>query len=66
MAAKDALNDQCRLISQAGWANFHEVKFIINTVSAAGNDWFVLDIRGDHYRVVAMIFFDIRTFIYGF
>ncbi|WP_262909385.1 type II toxin-antitoxin system HigB family toxin [Mucilaginibacter daejeonensis] len=48
-------------MSQADWANFHEVRSMFNTVDAVGNDRFVFDIRGNHYRIVAMIFFDIRT-----
>ncbi|GAA4920076.1 type II toxin-antitoxin system HigB family toxin [Mucilaginibacter defluvii] len=59
--AKDALNNWYRLVSQADWANFHEVKSMFNTVDAVGNDRFVFDIRGNRYRIVAMIFFDIRT-----
>lgn len=59
--AKDALNNWYRLVSQADWANFHEMKSMFNSVDAVGNDRFVFDIRGNHYRIVAMIFFDIRT-----
>ena len=59
--AKDALNNWYRLVTQADWANYHEVKAMFNTVDAVGNDRFVFDILGNHYRIVAMIFFDIRT-----
>ncbi|MDT3401023.1 type II toxin-antitoxin system HigB family toxin [Mucilaginibacter terrae] len=59
--SKDALNNWYRLVEQADWANFHEIKAMFNTVDAVGNDRFVFDIRGNHYRIVAMIFFDIRT-----
>lgn len=59
--AKDALNNWYRLVTQADWANFHEIKAMFNTVDAVGNDRFVFDIRGNHYRIVALIFFDIRT-----
>jgi mRNA interferase HigB len=59
--AKDALNNWYRLVSHADWANYHEVKAMFNTVDAVGNDRFVFDIRGNHYRIVAMIFFNIRT-----
>ncbi|UEG54877.1 type II toxin-antitoxin system HigB family toxin [Mucilaginibacter daejeonensis] len=55
------MNNWYRLVSQADWANFHEVRSMFNTVDAVGNDRFVFDIRGNHYRIVAMIFFDIRT-----
>lgn len=59
--AKDALNNWYRLVLQADWSNFHEIKVMFNSVDAVGNDRFVFDIRGNNYRIVAMIFFDIRT-----
>ncbi|WP_295769207.1 type II toxin-antitoxin system HigB family toxin [uncultured Mucilaginibacter sp.] len=59
--SKDALNNWYRLVSQADWANYHEIKAMFNSVDAVGNDRFVFDIRGNHYRIVALIFFDIRT-----
>lgn len=59
--AKDALNNWYRLVLQADWSNFHEIKKTFNSVDAVGNDRFVFDIRGNNYRIVAMIFFDIRT-----
>jgi mRNA interferase HigB len=59
--AKDALNNWYRLALQADWSNFHEIKTTFNSVDAVGNDRFVFDIRGNNYRIVAMIFFDIRT-----
>jgi len=59
--AKEALNNWYRLALQADWSNFHEIKTTFNSVDAAGNDRFVFDIRGNNYRIVAMIFFDIRT-----
>jgi mRNA interferase HigB len=59
--AKDALNNWYRLASKADWANFHEIKEMFNSVDAIGNDRFVFNIRGNTYRLVVMIFFDIRT-----
>ncbi|MBE7174756.1 MAG: type II toxin-antitoxin system HigB family toxin [Mucilaginibacter polytrichastri] len=59
--ARDALNNWYRLVSQADWANFQEVKSMFNMVDAVGNDRFVFNVRGNHYRIVAMIFVDIRT-----
>ena len=59
--AKDALNNWYRAISAADWSNFHEIKEIFNSVDAVGNDRYVFDIRGNKYRLVAMIFFDVRT-----
>ena len=59
--AKDALNNWYRLASNADWANYHEIKQMFNSVDAIGNDRFVFNIRGNTYRLVVMIFFDIRT-----
>lgn len=59
--AKDSLNNWYRLTTQADWANFHEMKQMFNTVSSVGNDRYVFNIKGNDYRVVAMIFFNIRT-----
>lgn len=59
--AKDALNNWYRLALQADWANYHEIKAMFNSVDAVGHDRFVFDIRGNSYRIVAMIFFDVRS-----
>ncbi len=59
--AKDALNNWYRLTLAGDWSNFHEMKEIYNSVDAVGNDRFVFNIRGNTYRLIAMIFFDIRT-----
>lgn len=59
--AKDALNNWYRLVDAADWANYHEIKAMFNSVDAVGNDRFVFNIRGNNYRIVALIFFDVRT-----
>jgi len=60
-AAKDALNNWYRLTERADWANYHEIREMFNSVDAISNDRFVFNIRGNGYRIVALIFFDIRT-----
>jgi len=59
--AEDALNNWYRLAKMADWASYHEMKKFFNSVDAVGNDRYVFNIRGNNYRLVAMIFFDIRT-----
>jgi mRNA interferase HigB len=59
--AKDALNNWYRAVELADWSNFHEMKLMFGSVDAVGNDRFVFNIKGNSYRVVAMIFFDVRT-----
>ncbi|KLT66508.1 type II toxin-antitoxin system HigB family toxin [Pedobacter sp. BMA] len=59
--AKDPLNNWYRLLTHSDWSDFHEMKQIFGSVDAIGNDRFVFNIKGNHYRLIAMIFFDIRT-----
>jgi mRNA interferase HigB len=64
--SQDALNNWYKLACAADWANFHEMKRMWNTVDAVGNDRYVFDIRGNSYRIVALIFFDVRTLFVRF
>lgn len=62
----DALNkwyDECKL---ADWSNFAEIKKTFNSVDYVGNDRYVFDIKGNKYRIVAMIFLDKRTMFIRF
>jgi mRNA interferase HigB len=59
--AKDTSNNWYRLALKADWSNYHEIKSIFNSVDAVGNDRFVFNIRVNNYRIVALIFFDVRT-----
>jgi mRNA interferase HigB len=56
-----ALNDWWNKAKVADWASFQDVKQTFNSVDYVGNDRFVFNIKGKKYRLVAMIFFDIRT-----
>jgi mRNA interferase HigB len=59
--AIDALNDWYCLVKEADWGAPGDVRKMFNSVDYVGNDRFVFNIRGNRYRVVVMIFFDIRT-----
>ena len=59
--SKDALNNWYRIVLKTDWSNYHEMKEMFNSVDSVGNDRFVFNIRGNNYRLVAMIFFDVRT-----
>lgn len=59
--SKDALNNWYRIVCKADWSNYHNLKQMFNSADAVGNDRFVFNIRGNNYRLVAMIFFDVRT-----
>jgi len=59
--AKDALNNWYRVVEKADFANFNELRAMFNSVDAVGNDRYVFNIRGNHYRLIALIQFNIRT-----
>ena len=59
--AIDALNDWYAVVKDADWGNISDIRETFNTVDYVKNDRFVFNIRGNRYRLVVMIFFDIRT-----
>ena len=58
---KDQLNNWFRVVSITDFANYQELKSFFATVEGVGNDRYVFDIKGNKYRIVAMIHFNIRT-----
>ncbi len=57
----EALNKWYDASKQANWNSISDIKKSFNTVDYVGNDRYVFNIKGNRYRLVAMIFFDIRT-----
>jgi mRNA interferase HigB len=57
----DPLNKWYEETKKVNWRNFSEMKKSFNSVDSVGNDRYVFNIKGNSYRLVAMIFFDIRT-----
>ncbi|MBN8785959.1 MAG: type II toxin-antitoxin system HigB family toxin [Terrimonas sp.] len=45
----------------ADWKNFAELKNTFNTTDSVGNDRYVFDIKGNQYRLIALIIFKVRT-----
>jgi mRNA interferase HigB len=54
------------VVSEADWSNVQDVRQTFNHVDYVGNDRFVFNLRGNHYRIVAMIFFKVRTLFIRF
>jgi mRNA interferase HigB len=44
-------------VTEADWSNFQDVKQTFNSADYAGNDRYVFDIKGNKYRLVALIIF---------
>lgn len=59
--AVDALNNWYRISERSNWSNFKEINEIFNSVDFVGNDRYVFNIRGNRYRLIALIHFNIRT-----
>lgn len=56
-----ALNHWYEIVKESDWKNLAELRQSFSSVDYVGNDRYVFNIRGNNYRLVAMIFFDIRT-----
>ncbi|KAA8482099.1 type II toxin-antitoxin system HigB family toxin [Arcticibacter tournemirensis] len=61
ITSKSALNSWFHIVKQSDWRNFSDVKNTFGSVDAVGNDRYVFNIKGNDFRLVAMIFFDKRT-----
>ncbi|RYE89496.1 MAG: type II toxin-antitoxin system HigB family toxin [Cytophagaceae bacterium] len=65
-AVGDALEAWYFTCKAADWKSFADVRRSFNTVDFVGNDRYVFNIKGNHYRLVAMIFFSRRTIFIRF
>ncbi len=61
-----ALNEWYAVVKAADWNSLADIKQTYNSVDYVGNDRYVFNIKGNHYRIVAMIFFDKRTLFIRF
>ena len=59
--SEDALNKWYEVSKKANWNSLNDLKKTLSTVDYVGNDRYVFNIKGNKYRLVVMIFFDIRT-----
>lgn len=59
--AIDALNAWYLITKEQDWGSLTEIKNTFNSVDYVGNDRYVFNIKGNRYRLIVMIFFDIRT-----
>lgn len=58
---KEALNAWYAIVDSSDWTNYHEMKRAFGSVDAVGNDRYVFNIKGNKFRLIAMIFFNRRT-----
>lgn len=59
--AIDALNDWYMRIKLGDWSAFNELKTEFSTCDYVGEDRYVFNIKGNKYRLITIIHFDVRT-----
>ena len=52
-----ALRDWYKRTSKANWNNLADIKKTFNSVDYVGNDRYVFNIKGNNYRIVAVVIF---------
>jgi mRNA interferase HigB len=62
----EALNKWYDISKQVNWNSISDIKKSFNTVDYVGNDRYVFNIKGNKYRLIVMMFFDIRTVLIRF
>jgi len=60
------LNNWYTIVKAADWTQLADIKKVFNTMDYVGNDRYVFNIKGNDFRLVAMIFFDKRTLFIRF
>jgi mRNA interferase HigB len=60
-SAKIALLHWYNIVEKANWSCLADIKMQFPNVDYVGEDRYVFNIKGNHYRVIIMIHFDIRT-----
>jgi len=58
---KGPLDNWYEITGIADWSNFNEMKNTFNSVDAVGNDRYVFNIKGNDYRLIALIILKVRT-----
>ncbi len=59
--AIDVLNEWYIRVKLADWSNFNELKRDFPSCDYVGNDRYVFNIKGNRFRLIAIIHFDVRT-----
>jgi mRNA interferase HigB len=59
--SKEALYKWYNITKNANWKNYHELKTNFNSTDAVGNNRYVFNIKGNNYRLIALILFNKRT-----
>ena len=58
--AKVAMQDWYKKAKKSDWDNFSDLKNTFNSTDSVGNNRYVFNVKGNHYRIIAIIRFDMR------
>ena len=58
--AKTAIEEWYQKTTKANWDSFADIKKTFNSVDAVGNQRFVFNIKGNDYRIIALVKFKIK------
>ena len=64
--SRDAMLEWYRVVKNADWSKFADMKQTFSDADAAGNDRYVFNIMWNRYRIVCIIHFDVRTLYIAF
>jgi len=55
-----ALQDWYKRTTRAEWEDFADIKKTFNTADSVGYSRYVFNVKGNHYRIVALVLFQIK------
>lgn len=58
--ARVGLQDWYKRSKKADWQNFADIKKTFNSVDSVGNDRYVFNVKGNHYRIIAIVRFSLK------
>jgi len=58
--SKIAQQDWCKRLKKSEWNNFSDLKNTFNSADSVGNNRIVFNIKGNHYRIIAIVIFRIK------
>ena len=58
--AESGLRDWYAKTKKADWSSLGDIKEMFNSVNYVGNDRYVFNIRGNKYRLVAIVIFTVK------
>ena len=59
--SKEAILNWYLKVKKGNWSTFHELKTTFNSIDAVGKNRYVFNIKGNKYRLIALILFETRT-----